>query len=331
MTEKLLKELLELKKINNIDEVVFKRILLSIRKNNQRLQNEDVHILRTLFGSSIDDKVLELISLLLASQLIKLREVPSYLEFLPKIVASCDNNHLFNIAIAHKLFQTSQSTALKNHILTSSFLTKEEGEAEFLKDVYLFLNSMGDSKELTDQYFNQQGLNRTFIEDTTIPLAKRRDIFSLINNKAIFFNEELLGLIIKRYDMSLEAAIWTSKLLKAPKVKENSTMVKFISDEANIPLMCGVTFVALNSADISEEELRALNRTSSTKSKMQVLKKIISSHYLAKKTRTSVQDAFESALGRNYELYLKGELPEEEFLPKLSESNISPDIPRINF
>lgn len=50
MTEKLLKELLELKKINNIDEVVFKRILLSIRKNNQRLQNEDVHILRTLFG-----------------------------------------------------------------------------------------------------------------------------------------------------------------------------------------------------------------------------------------------------------------------------------------
>lgn len=330
MTERLLKELLELKSQNNIDEVVFKRILSSIRKNNQRLQNEDVHILRALFINP-NNKILELISLLLASQLIKLREVPSFLEFLPQILDTCDINHLSNIALAHKIFQNSSSQALKNHVKTASFLTKETEEVTFLKDVYLFLNSMGDSEELTAQYFNQPNRSKTFIEDSKISLFKRRNVFNLINNKAIFFNDELVELIINRYEISLESAIWTSKLLKSPRIRENSIMVSFIKDDSNIPLMCGVTFVALNSADISDEELKSLVRISSITSKMLFLKKLIHSHYLAKKTRTSVQDAFENALGWAYELYLNGDLKEEEFLHKIEEANISPDIPRINF
>ena len=66
MTDRLLKELLELKRNNNIDETIFKRILSSIRKKHKNLQNDDVHVLKVLFSGNVDSKILEIISLLSA-------------------------------------------------------------------------------------------------------------------------------------------------------------------------------------------------------------------------------------------------------------------------
>lgn len=331
MTDRLLKELLELKRNNNIDETIFKRILSSIRKKHKNLQNDDVHVLKVLFSGNVDSKILEIISLLLSMQLISLKEVPSYLEFITLTKDNCDSNHLTNIVLAYKIYHNSKSTVLSNHVISADFLTKREEEASFLKEIYLFINSFTDCEELAAKYFGSTTLSRQIMEDSSIKIEDRLAIFALINKKYVFINDDYVSLILKRFKINQEAAIWTSKFLKSERITSNETILNFIMDEANLPLMCGETFIALNSAELTDIELQTLISHTSIKAKLAYLRDIISSHYLAKKTRASVIDAFESTLGLNYDLYLNGTISEEELLQKVGTQNITDDIARINF
>lgn len=332
MTNKLFKELLELKKNNKIDETIFRRVLkLSHKNKGNEVESNMVHVLRTLFSGRFSSLTLNYFLLLCEANLAQLANIFDYEEFLNKISSSNADIDIRVIVISYRLYK-KMSNQIGDY-LTSNFLLNSYEEASFIASIYEYLYSL-DTKglEYIAKYYQSSALNKQLLENSSMPLNERVELFKILSSKNVLFNDEYIRVIYSRYQTSKEVAIWTAKMLKDNKIYENPLMVRFIIDETNISFMNATTYIVFMSEATTKSEINKLVNYKTPKAKLTLLQKLLAKSYLAKRAHQNVVNTFENIFSSQYEAYLNGTVSEEEMLTKLKEISVLDSQPsRINF